>query len=67
MITDFLNYWFYEPWRMAFIRYQIGFLDKTIQISEKQKQIATELIACDTANKENLKLELMQMVMGRGG
>ena len=67
MIADFFNYYLYEPWRIFWLQQQISFTDKSMQIAEKQKEIAVQLIEHDKAKKEYLKLELLHMERGRRG
>ena len=65
MITDFLNYYLYQPWRIYWLQQQISFTDKSMQIAEEQKRIATQLVEHDKAKKLYLQTELMNLERSR--
>ena len=48
-MNAFLNYYLYQPWRIYWLQQQISFVDKAMQIAEKQKEIAVQLIEHDNA------------------
>ena len=65
MITDFLNYWFYEPMRILFLIAQIRHTDRTLHVERHRKAVILESIAHDEAVLARLKDELMQLERGR--